>query len=758
MNACRNRCCPIQRRLSTSSCCMTAIWPAGPPNVCNDTRNHAFVASRSGITSARVRGPVLIVASMPHRLASSAMTSLDDLVTLVRAPAFALSESSGAIDGGLRAVRRRPPRALAVHGGGGREQPRSRPATRCRRPTRRPSWHHLRRAGTPDAADDHRRDGGDPGADLGARRGRSTSRWSSGWRPTCAACRGQGGLAGRAGPPAAPTATRWCSSTTASASRRRWSPDRPADKTLTATVPLRPGEVREVTLVGRRHGAGPAAWRPRRAVRPGRRPVGAGRPAPRAAAPPVARGPRRAAPADPEPPADQFVGAGTPWYLTLFGRDSLWTARMLLPLGTDLAGGTLRALARRRGRRTDPAGAEEPGKILHELRGSELTHADGGVGSTPMTLPPVYYGTVDATPLWVALLHDAWRAGPAGRRGRGAAARARRHARLDRRAARGRARLPDLPRHRRRRAGQPGLEGLAATRCSSPTAGWPMGPIALCEVQAYAVEALRSAAPTLLDAFGRPGADEHRRGSRPGRRPLPRALLGRRRARPVPGDRARRLGHAGRHAHLEHRATCSAPGSSTPTRSGSSAHGSLDLSSGYGLRTLVDSARGYDPLSYHCGSVWTHDTAIAMTGLARSGASPEALRVLSDGLLDAAASFDWSLPELYGGQPAVDGPPVPYPRRAAPRPGPPPPPSPCSRSSNNAVDPVQEVDHTHRAVGSPQMHRRPCGDHGTSIRVQMCTRSSSRSSRNRPASCPVSSRSEPVCRRMTSSASNDGAS
>ena len=65
---------------------------------------------------------------------------------------------------------------------------------------------------------------------------------------------------------------------------------------------------------------------------------------------------------------DLVLAAGAPWYLTLFGRDSLWAARMTLPLGTRLAGGTLRALARRQGVRTDAAAEEQPGKILHELR------------------------------------------------------------------------------------------------------------------------------------------------------------------------------------------------------------------------------------------------------------------------------------------------------------------------------------------------------------------------------------------------------
>jgi glycogen debranching enzyme len=105
--------------------------------------------------------------------------------------------------------------------------------------------------------------------------------------------------------------------------------------------------------------------------------------------------------ADPQEPDDVFLGAGVPWYLTLFGRDAVWAARMLLPLGTDLAAGTLRTLARRQGVRSDDATDEQPGKIMHELRRADLES----------TLPPVYYGTVDATSLWISLLHDAWRWG-----------------------------------------------------------------------------------------------------------------------------------------------------------------------------------------------------------------------------------------------------------------------------------------------------------------------------------------------------------
>ena len=106
---------------------------------------------------------------------------------------------------------------------------------------------------------------------------------------------------------------------------------------------------------------------------------------------------------------EEFVGAGAPWFLTLFGRDSLWTARMLLPVTTDLAMSTLRLLAHRQGTRTDDVTAEEPGKILHEVRsaGFSLGEDDGA----DRHLPPVYYGTIDATPLWALTLHDAWRWG-----------------------------------------------------------------------------------------------------------------------------------------------------------------------------------------------------------------------------------------------------------------------------------------------------------------------------------------------------------
>ena len=156
----------------------------------------------------------------------------------------------------------------------------------------------------------------------------------------------------------------------------------------------------------------------------------------------------------PAQPTDEFLAAGSPWYLTLFGRDSIWAARMLLPLGVDLAAGTLRTLAARQGTVHDVDRAEEPGKILHEIR----RVAPAGSGQF---LPPVYYGTVDATPLWVVPAGRRMAMGDGGPGGGGAAARRRTGVGVDgRRRGQRRRRLPGVRGQVRLRPDQPGVEGL----------------------------------------------------------------------------------------------------------------------------------------------------------------------------------------------------------------------------------------------------------------------------------------------------------
>ncbi|HET6209094.1 MAG TPA: glycogen debranching N-terminal domain-containing protein [Jatrophihabitans sp.] len=378
--------------------------------------------------------------------------------------------------------------------------------------------------------------------------------------------------------------------------------------------------------------------------------------------------------ADPQSPADRFLAAGAPWYLTLFGRDSLIAARMLLPLGTELAAGTLRTLARRQGRRVDPEAAEEPGKIPHEIRRAPADFADTSRADQQLRLPPVYYGTVDATPLWVLLLHDSWRWGMPT---------AEVAALLDP-LERALAWLRDY-----------GMDGSGFLRYADSSGhglvnqGWKdshdaiqfadgrlaRAPVALAEVQAYGYAAARCGAD-LLAAFDRPGAADWRRWAVELAERFRAAFWVPDRAGDYPalaldagGDRvdglASNLGHLLGTGLLE-----DAESELVVRRLASP-----ELSSGFGLRTLAGSSAGFNPLSYHAGSVWTHDTAIAIDGLAtvagQVAGAAEAAGALIEGLLAAGEGFDYRLPELFGGQPADPAAllprPTPYPASCRPQ-------------------------------------------------------------------------------------------
>src|SRR5262249_51011477 len=97
-----------------------------------------------------------------------------------------------------------------------------------------------------------------------------------------------------------------------------------------------------------------------------------------------------------------MLGAGIPWFAAPFGRDAVITALELLPIAPELARQTLLSLAALQGERDEPWREEEPGKIMHELRRGELARA-GEIPHSP------YYGSVDATPLWLMLLGEVYR-------------------------------------------------------------------------------------------------------------------------------------------------------------------------------------------------------------------------------------------------------------------------------------------------------------------------------------------------------------
>lgn len=331
--------------------------------------------------------------------------------------------------------------------------------------------------------------------------------------------------------------------------------------------------------------------------------------------------------------------AGVPWFSTPFGRDGLVTALQTLWSQPTLAAGVLRFLAATQAEHEDPATEAEPGKVIHEMREGEMA----ALGEVPFRR---YYGSVDATPLFVMLAGRYWR-----RTGDDALIEALwpnllralgwiEH-QLDRYG------LLVYARHGSRGLVQQGWKDSDDSvfdrdgRAAAP-------PIALCEVQGYAIEALRAGAE-LAELQGEEQCAQRWR------------------------ERAERL-----RQHLEERfwveeigtyaialdgqgQPCAVRSSNpghllftqvvSPERAARVAEGLVTPAAfnGWGLRTLFAGEPRYNPMSYHNGSVWPHDTAIAAAGLALNGFGDAAL-ILIEGLFNAAIHFDlYRLPELFCG-------------------------------------------------------------------------------------------------------------
>lgn len=355
---------------------------------------------------------------------------------------------------------------------------------------------------------------------------------------------------------------------------------------------------------------------------------------------------------------DEFYAAGAPWFFTLFGRDSLWAARLARAADPEIAVSTLRVLARLQGRTDDVDSAEEPGKILHELRAYTF-HVPG----EQVSLPPAYFGTVDATALWVCLFGDLLEDGTAIEELRDLLPPLREA-------------LGWLTRH-----GEAFLSYLDRSGHGLANQGWKdsgdsiqwrdgslaEGPIALSEVQGYAYEAAHAGA-RLLDAFGEPGAADLRAWGD--------ALRARFRAEfwvttPEGHYPAIALDTHGRAvdtltSNIGH---LLGTGILDPDEEREVAHLLVGptMRSGFGIRTMSSNAGGYWPLSYHGGSVWIHDTAIIARGMLRAGLTEEAELVALD-LLAAAEGFGYRVPELHAGFAGAAGEmPVPYPAACRPQ-------------------------------------------------------------------------------------------
>ncbi|MBT2534341.1 amylo-alpha-1,6-glucosidase [Arthrobacter sp. ISL-48] len=353
------------------------------------------------------------------------------------------------------------------------------------------------------------------------------------------------------------------------------------------------------------------------------------------------------------------VAAGAPWFMTVFGRDSLWASIMAMPIDPSLALGTLQTLAERQGTVVDQMSEEEPGKILHEVRLDVSSGLSLGGKS-------VYYGSVDATPLFVIVLASVSRWGFA----------------KDTIAAL----LPHADRALDwiRDYGDKDGDGFVEYERLNPQGlinqGWKdswdginfadgrmaEGPIALCEVQGYVYDAYMARSWMAYDAGETTLAAEladraaqlkkqfNEQFWMPDRGYYAVALDGKKRQVDAC---ASNMGHCLWLGIVdEDKAPLVAERLLSP-----------EMFSGWGVRTLASDMGAYNPASYHNGSVWPHDNAIIHAGLLRYGFVAEAQRI-STALLEAADYSGGRLPELFCGFSREQfAEPVPYPTACSPQ-------------------------------------------------------------------------------------------
>jgi glycogen debranching enzyme len=338
--------------------------------------------------------------------------------------------------------------------------------------------------------------------------------------------------------------------------------------------------------------------------------------------------------------------AGLPWFMALFGRDSLITSFQALPYLPELAATTLRVLAARQAHQRDDFHEQEPGKILHELRFGELT-ANGQRPHSP------YYGTADATPLFLVLLDEyhQW-TGDDGL-------------------------VRDLEGHARaalgwiENDGDPDGDGYIEYERRNPTSGlvnqcWKdswnsiqfadgtlaRGPIATCEIQGYAYDAQRRSARLAREVWNDTTLSEHLEHRA-------RDLQARFRrdfwipergchALALDGDKRQVDSLTSNIGHLLW------SGILDDSEAAAVTERLLDeqLYSGWGVRTLGTQEAGYNPLGYHTGTVWPHENSLIAAGLARYGHQQEACTIAS-AILAAAPAFEHRLPEVFAGFPAA---------------------------------------------------------------------------------------------------------
>jgi glycogen debranching enzyme len=353
--------------------------------------------------------------------------------------------------------------------------------------------------------------------------------------------------------------------------------------------------------------------------------------------------------------------AGLPWFMTLFGRDSIFTSLQVLPFAPQLAATTLRELALRQGTRLDDFRDEDPGRILHELRYGEMTAFEHRPHSP-------YYGSADATPLFVVLLdeYERWTGDTTLVRGLEPEARAA-LAWIDDYA--------DLQGNGyvayRRRNEQTGLENQcwkdSWDSISYHDGALPGFPRATSELQGYAYDAKVRAGrlarlvwrdPVFAETLEQQAADLKRRFNRDFW-----IADGEYFAVALDADGTQVDSLTSNNGHLLWSGIVDKSKAKAVAR-----HLLGDqLFSGWGIRTLATGESRYNPIGYHVGTIWPFDNSFIAWGLRRYGFKDEAARVAA-GILEAAQFFNGRLPEAFGGYPRhMTKYPVQYPTACSPQ-------------------------------------------------------------------------------------------
>jgi glycogen debranching enzyme len=334
--------------------------------------------------------------------------------------------------------------------------------------------------------------------------------------------------------------------------------------------------------------------------------------------------------------------AGLPWFMTMFGRDSIFTSLQALPFAPELAATTLRELGMRQGTRVDDFREEEPGRILHEMRYGEMTAFEERPHSP-------YYGCADATPLFVVLLdeYEQWT-------GDRKLVRA-----FEREARAAIAWIGDYADRQnngyvsyKRKNEETGLENQcwkdswdSISYSDGRLAGFPR---ATCELQGYAYDAQMRAArlarvvwkdPAYAEELEKRAADLKRRFNRDFWIESEGYF-----ALALDADGAQVDSLTSNNGHLLW------SGIVDKSKAKSVVQHLLGprLFSGWGIRTLAEEEGRYNPIGYHVGTVWPFDNSFIAWGLRRYGYGREAAQVAA-GILDAAEYFQGRLPEAFGG-------------------------------------------------------------------------------------------------------------